>query len=237
MRERASMVVGLLVLLLVTMPLGYVVHISPRFPGSLTGTLIGIAGALLMLAALAYPLVKRVRWLNERITPHVTLPTLLAVHIYAGVMGPIVGMIHSAHKFTSPLGIALVASMLVVVLSGYVGRFYLARVAKAVRGRGGDLAALQRTFASGTLTDEPGSKSPFAELVRILFDPGAPSAAPTRQDAALALADVEYAVRAERALQSILQRWLTLHILVGVLLYVLLALHVWSGLYFGLRWL
>ena len=237
MRERGALIVGSLVLLLLTLPLGYFVHISPRFPGSLTGGLIGVSGALLMLAALAYPLVKRVRWLNARVTPHVRLQTLLAVHIYAGVTGPIFGVIHSAHKFTSPLGIALVASMLAVVLSGYVGRFYLGRLAKAVRGRGGELAVLQEALASGTLPDTDAPQHGLAALGRLLFEPETEPPKPTGRDVALALADVEYAVRAERALEIILQRWLTLHIIVGVALYVLLGLHIWAGLYFGLRWL
>lgn len=214
MRERAPLLIGALVVLLLALPLGYLVHVSPRFPGSLEGSLIGIAGALLLLAALAYPVVKRVPWIHDRVTPAVSLPTLLTLHIYAGVLGPILGVIHSAHKFSSPLGVALVAAMLVVVLSGYVGRFYLGRVAKGVRGRSSELAALQAKFLNASnLGDDAAG------------------------DVALAVADTEYAVRAEQAAQRLLQRWLILHILVGVLVYVLLMLHIWAGLYFGLRWL
>ena len=219
MRERAPRLIGALVVLLLALPLGYLVHVSPRFPGSLEGSLIGIAGALLLLAALAYPVVKRVPWIHDRVTPAVSLPTLLTLHIYAGVLGPILGVIHSAHKFSSPLGVALVAAMLVVVLSGYVGRFYLGRVAKGVRGRSSELAALQAKFLNASN----------------LGDDAAGDVA--RGDAALAIADTEYAVRAEQAAQRLLQRWLILHILVGVLVYVLLMLHIWAGLYFGLRWL
>ena len=216
MRERAPLLIGALVVLLLALPLGYLVHVSPRFPGSLEGSLIGIAGALLLLAALAYPVVKRVPWIHDRVTPAVSLPTLLTLHIYAGVLGPILGVIHSAHKFSSPLGVALVAAMLVVVLSGYVGRFYLGRVAKGVRGRSSELAALQAKFLNASN----------------LGDDAAGDVA--RGDAALAIADTEYAVRAEQAAQRLLQRWLILHILVGVLVYVLLMLHICAGLYFGL---
>ena len=217
MRERASFIVGALAVLLLALPLGYLLHVSARFPGSLAGSLIGVAGALLMLIALAYPLAKRVPWIHDRLTPKVSLPSLLALHVYTGVLGPILGVVHSAHKFTSPLGIALVASMLVVVLSGYVGRFYLGRVAKGVRGRSGELGELQRTLAALGL--------------------GGESKEDMREGVALAVADMESAVRTERAVQQLLQRWLYLHIIVGVLLYVLLTLHIWAGLYFGLRWL
>lgn len=218
-------------LLFLIFPLGFLIHISPRFPGSLAGSLIGIAGALLMLAALAYPLVKRLSWLRDRITPRLSLATLLAIHVYAGVLGPLLGLVHSAHKFTSPLGISLIASMMVVVLSGYVGRFYLGRVARAVRARSGELAALQSALVNQP-TDGRGRVPNL--FMRTFFDASEGTGA---EDVALALADVEYEVRAERAVQAMLQRWLNLHIFVGVLLYLLLALHIWSGLYFGLRWL
>ena len=32
-------------------------------------------------------------------------------------------------------------------------------------------------------------------------------------------------------------RWLTCHIIISLLLYLLLALHIWSAWYFGIRWL
>src|SRR5215217_7585105 len=99
MQERSRIIVGGLVLFLAIFLLGFVVHISPRFPGSLTGSLIGITGALLMLVPLLYLIVKRVPFLKARVTRIVSLRTLLAIHIYAGVLGPILGAIHSAHKF------------------------------------------------------------------------------------------------------------------------------------------
>ena len=236
MRERGSVIVGALVVLLLTFPLGYLVHISPRFPGSLPGSLIGITGAVLMLIALAYPLIKRVPWLHDRVTRRVSMSTLLAIHIYAGVLGPILGLFHSAHKFVSPLGISLVASMIVVVLSGYVGRFLLARLGKAIRGRGGELSALQRGFANIRDVQVGEQLTPVSGWRRLFFETGG-SREIDKGDVALALADAEYAVRSERAIQAVLQRWLNLHIIVAIVLYALLTLHIWTGMYFGLRWL
>ena len=236
MRERTATIVGALVLLVLFFPLGFVVHVSPRFPGSLAGSLVGIAAALLMVAALAYPVVKRVPWLKDKVTKRVSMATLLAIHIYAGVAGPILAAAHSAHKFNSPLGIGLVATMMVVVLSGYVGRFLLARVAKGARGRAGELATLQAALAGGALPNRA-KAPPITGLTRFLFERQGKSEPVTREEVALALADVEGAVRAEQAMQRLLKRWTDLHIVTGVLLTVLLVLHVWSGFYFGLRWL
>lgn len=236
MRERGPVIVGALVVLLLLFPLGYVVHVSPRFPGSVPGSVIGITGAVLMLVALAYPLIKRVPWLHDRVTRRVSMSTLLAIHIYAGVLGPIFGVLHSAHKYESPLGILLVISMIVVVLSGYVGRFLLGRLGKAIRSRSGELAALQTGFANvpEVVKDEPVISA--RGWRRLFFEGGSVDQA-DRGDVALALADAEYAVRSEQAVQKVLQRWLNLHIIAAVVLYALLTLHIWAGLYFGLRWL
>ena len=234
MRERGSLIVGLLVVLLLFFPLGYLVHISPRFPGSLAGSLMGMIGAALILVALAYPIIKRVPWLKDRVTHRVSMSTLLAIHIYAGVLGPLLALVHSAHKFVSPIGISLVVSMIVVVLSGYVGRFLLGRLGKAIRSRGGELAALQSGLAA-LPRDRDLPARPFAW--QLLFFEAEESHETDRADVALALADAEYAVRSEQALQRVLKRWLNLHIIVAVILSVLLLLHIWAGLYFGLRWL
>jgi len=51
------------------------------------------------------------------------------------------------------------------------------------------------------------------------------------------VADLEYAVRTH----EVFKRWfgwsLKLHIVLSVIFYLLLALHIGSGIYFGLRWL
>ena len=54
MQPRNGTIVGALVVLLLVFPLGFLVHVSPRFPGSLAGSLIGIVAAVLMLVAMGY---------------------------------------------------------------------------------------------------------------------------------------------------------------------------------------
>ncbi len=247
MPERGAIAVSGLALLLLLLPLGYLVHVSPRFPGSLAGSLLGIAGAVLMLAPLLYVVIKRVPALKERVTRHVSLRTLLAWHVYAGVLGPILGLLHAAHKFRSPLGVSLTGIMLVVVITGYVGRYLLARIAKAVQGERADLAALTAAFerASSELQTSPdaGTRAARGWSARLLFAPveTAPSGPgeDTRRlvEVVDAMASVEAAIRTEGVVRDLFGRWLPLHTLVAILLYGLLVLHVWSGLYYGLRWL
>ncbi len=138
--EREGIVVtGVLSVLLLAW-LGFFLHRSPRFPGSGLGAVFGIAGAVLMLVPLAYPIAKRISWFNARITPHVSMKTLLTLHVYAGLLGPLLAIIHTGHKFDSWLGTALTATMLLVVVSGFAVRYLLTFVAHEMKDK---LALLQ----------------------------------------------------------------------------------------------
>jgi hypothetical protein len=238
MRERGPVAVGALVLFLLIFPLGYFVHVSPRFPGSLVGSMIGIAAATLMLVPLAYVLVKRIPSLRARVTRRVKMSTLLALHVYAGVLGPVLAVIHSAHKFQSPIGLALVAVTIIVVITGYIGRYLLRRIAVAMRARKAELAEFQSAMTSDSAIHLGQAPSEEFGLLRILFvsedDEGTTLG---RTDAALALADAEQAVRTEEVAERLLRQWLAIHIILSAILYALLALHIWAGLFYGLRWL
>lgn len=243
MRERSAIVVGALVVVLTLFPLGFLFHSSPRFPGSLAGSLIGIAAAMLMLVPLVYVAVKRIPFVNARATPRIGQRTLLSLHIYAGVLAPILGLIHAAHKFNSPLGVSLTGIMLVLVISGFFGRYLLAQLARALRGRRSELAALRLAFSS-LPTPPVGAAQPSGPrslLARALFrEDDTPTPVADQGDPgslASAVADAEYAVRAEGAVQGLFGQWRKVHVTLAVILYTLLALHIWSGLYYGLRWL
>lgn len=233
MKDRERVVVtGVLVVLLVGW-LGFLVHRSPRFPGSGVGAVFGIAGALLMLVPLAYPIVKRVPFLRARVTAHVSMHSLLAAHVYAGIFGPLLAIIHTGHKFDSALGVTLTAVMLLVVVSGFTVRYLLTYVGHEITDKlillqtaRGDLdhawGVLERSPADlRAVPNTPVFAGPAAEVTRI----------------ADSVADLEYAVRTHELFKRWFGRSLKLHIVLSVILYLLLALHVGSGIYFGLRWL
>lgn len=213
MRERSDIAVGLLVAFLLLFPFGYLVHVSPRFPGSLAGGIIGIAALVLMLLTLPYVAAKHIAWVDKALSRLVSKPTLLAIHIYAGVLAPILGLVHAAHKLESPVGLLLTILLLMTVITGFIGRYLLAQLGRALRGRRSELASLRAAF---------------------LEEPAAPTQADT---AAAALADTEFAIRAEEATNTLFARWRFLHILLGCLIFALLALHVGAAIYYGLRWL
>ncbi len=246
MKERERLVVAGVFTVLLLAWLGFLVHRSPRFPGSGVGTAFGIAGAALMLVPLAYPIVKRIPFLHARIAPHASMSSLLAVHVYTGIVGPLLALVHTGHKFDSVLGITLTASMLLVVVTGFVGRYLLGYVSHEISDK---LVMLQTArgdldSAWGVLENSPAEmrglpKAPVlaAGLASLGFEleSGGPAGQVTRT--AEAVADLEYAIRTHELFKRWCRRWLVLHIVLSVMLYGLLALHIGAGIYFGLRWL
>ena len=249
MKERERLVVGGLVVLLLLLWLGFLVHRSPRFAGSAWGGLLGVAGVGLMLVPLAYLIVKRVGPLKRAVTRRVSMRTLLTWHIYAGIFGPILGLLHTGHTFASPLGIALTAMMLVVVVSGFVGRYLLSQIAQTLHEKRQMLTCLELAYRHTAMEvaahpEEIAMLRPMTGfwrgLVAGLVIPRTatvPSAPVRALRLAESMADVEYAVKAHETLKRVFAGWLKLHIVISLLLYGLLLLHVWAGVYFGLRWL
>ncbi|MGE3537327.1 MAG: hypothetical protein AB7N91_07805 [Candidatus Tectimicrobiota bacterium] len=246
MKEREGLIVTGVVCVLLLAWLGFLLHRSPRFPGSGVGTVFGIAGAALMLVPLVYPIVKRLPFLNARITPYASMQSLLAVHVYTGILGPVLAIIHTGHKFDSWLGMTLTAVMLLVVVSGVAVRYLLKYVTSEITNK---LALLQTArgdldSAWGVLDNAPADlralpKAPVlvAGLASLGIDLpfGGPAGEVMRT--AAGVADLEYAVRTHEVFKRWFGRSLTLHIVLSVILYLLLALHIGSGIYFGLRWL
>ena len=234
MRETERVRVGALVSVLVLLVPGFLVHEAPRFPGSLLGGVLGILGAVLMVLLLVYSLARRSAHFKELLAKHVSMRALLAFHVYAGVAGALLGIIHSGHAFRSPLGIALVAAMLTVVLSGFVGHYYLVQVGTELGDERSELATLQTRY--GALTNEIRALLPGSALVPDLGLLGSFPGAPLAKLLG-GMADLEYAISARERLKRALSQWTSLHVSAALMMYSLLALHVWNGIYFGLRWL
>ncbi len=246
MKERERVVVSGILGLILLGWLGFLVHRSPRFAGSGVGAMFGIAGAALMLVPLAYPIAKRIPVINALITSRVSMQSLLTLHVYTGIFGPVLALIHTGHKFDSPLGIALTAVMLLVVLSGFTVRYLLTYVRHEITDK---LLLLQTArgdldSAWGVFEKTPSEKRglPKAPLLAaglsafgVELSYGGPAGDVTR--IAESVADLEYAVRTHEFFKRWFRWSLNLHIVLSVILYALLALHIGSGIYFGLRWL
>jgi len=246
MKEREGIIVSGTVCVLLVAWLGFLLHRSPRFPGSGLGAVFGIAGALLMLVPLAYPIAKRIPFLHTRMTAHISMQSLLALHVYTGIFGPLLALIHTGHKFDSLLGITLTAVMLLVVVSGFAVRYLLTYVTHEIKDKllllqtaRGDLdsawGVLENSPADRRALPKPAFLAAGMASIGIELPFGGPAAEVTRT--AEGVADLEYAVRTHELFKRWFGRSLKLHIVLSVILYLLLALHIGSGIHFGLRWL
>ena len=251
MKERERIVVIGLIVLMLILWLGFLVHRSPRFPGSAWGGVLGVAGALLMLWPLGYSVVKRVPALKAAVTLRVPMRTLLAWHVYTGIIGAVLAILHTGHKFNSRLGIFLTGAMLLAVVTGVIGRHFMGLISQEIREKQGLLAKMQAAYrqTADELALRPDPAVSLAAAggfaARLLTTFFAPEAATAQGNSTLpfravrlaeSIADLEYAIKSHELLKRRFAIWLKLHIATSIIFYVLLALHVWAGIYFGLRW-
>ena len=236
---------GIFVLLLFAW-LGFLLHESPRFAGSGLGASFAISGAVLMLVPLAYVLVKRIPALKERVTNHVTLQTILSLHVYAGLLGALLAIVHTGHKYDSPLGIMLTVAMLLMIVSGFAVRYLFAFVSLEIKDK---LALLQTARgdldnAWGILEKAPAEarslpRAPMLAAGLASFGISTASDNPAGRVTTLAegVADLEYSIRTH----EVMKRWfgwtLNVHVALSIAFYLLLIVHIGAGIYFGLRWL
>ena len=239
MKNRERLIVISVFTLLVFAWLGFLLHVSPRFAGSGVGAVFGISGAALMLVPLVYVIAKRITFFRNRLTKYVSLQAWLSIHIYTGIVGALLALIHTGHKYTSPLGIALTATMMLVTVSGVVLRYLVPFVNIDMK----DKLLLLQT-ARGDLdsawgaveNSEPeGKRLPRPRLLGRWIPSDSPASRVTTLSGSVA--DLEYSIRTHEVMNRWFSYAVVLHILLSVALYGLLAIHIWSGWYFGLRWL
>jgi hypothetical protein len=252
MREREPVIITILVLLLLLLWGGFAFHQSPRFAGSLAGGILGILGSLLMFIPLVYLVIKRVKRINHWITRFASMRTLLAWHIYAGVIGPILIIVHTGHKFESPLGILLTAMTLIVVFSGFIGRYLMKKIRTEIKEKKSLLDQLNGEYEKTMLklktccSDQVELIKPYTGIFSRLFGQlffniataigEIESTSKKAFQLTESIADVEYAIKTHESFKRAFSAWLKLHIGLSCVLYILLVMHVWGAIHFGLRW-
>ena len=233
MSETERLTVGAVLTILLFLVPAFVFHTSPRFAGSMAGFVLGIAAATLMLSLLIYPLAKYSTRLRTWITRLVSMRALLVFHVYAGVFGAFLAILHTGHKYQSLLGITLVVSMLVVVVTGFVGRYYLPQTSIELREAQTRLATLRSAY----------DRTVVALAGRQVTEEGAtPVSASALQGVPIlqlidGIADLEYAIGSRETVKSIFMPWIVAHVIASILMYLLLLLHIAGEVYYGLRWL
>jgi hypothetical protein len=130
-RNNKELWLSLLAIAIITAIYAYVVNRLHAIPaaGSLFGHLIGILGFILMLfTETLYSLRKRsqkARWGS--------MEAWLQFHVFTGLVGPYMVLLHSSWKFNGLAG-ATTLLTIIIVISGFVGRYIYTRVPRALIG-------------------------------------------------------------------------------------------------------
>lgn len=99
--------------------------------GSDFGYYLGLVGGLLMLSLLVYPIRKRFGSYDR----FGKMETWFRFHMIAGITGPLLVLFHSTFRTGSMNGAVALYAMLLVALSGVVGRFLYRRVHRGLYGK------------------------------------------------------------------------------------------------------
>lgn len=116
------------------------------------GYWLGVAGALLMLLLLVYPLRKRVRALARIGSVRFWFRT----HMIFGVLGPLLVLLHSNFMLGSLNSRVALFCTLVVASSGIIGRYLYARIHHGLYGQRVTLASLQAEIAADSTRGQVG---------------------------------------------------------------------------------
>jgi hypothetical protein len=196
-----------------------------------------------MLVPLAYTVAKRLLGIRGS-----ALRTFLTLHIYAGLIGPIFVVLHTGHKFDNPLGIMLTLMTLIVVLSGFVGRYLLQQTTHLLREKRTELAGFQPAFDAVRHEIVQQAEQIGLRKVRqsVFLRAVLPWAMRNHQfrgigqkgvELAEAMAVIEVSILLHEKMRSGFRLWMRFHLGLTTILYLLLAAHIVIVAYYGLRWL
>ncbi|MBY0385284.1 hypothetical protein K2X05_09010 [bacterium] len=250
MKQNEPLIGFLLTVLLLLLWLGFLIHQDEHFAGSLLGGVLAVTGSLFLIIPLLYSGLKRIPVLKRVITERISFATLLTIHIYAGFIGAILVLLHTGHKFHGILASTLTATLLIVVFSGYIGRYLLSRISKEISEKKSILTGLEIQFSLAL--NEVRSQAEQKEIIGIFSGFFSSLLAPfflrtTSQLSSVAhareilqlsdaIADVEYAISTHDFFNRGFSIWLKIHIALSLIFYFLLVLHILGSYHFGIRW-
>jgi hypothetical protein len=182
----------------------------------------------------------------------------LQFHIFTGIVGPFLVLLHSAWSFRGLAGIVTLM-MLIVVVSGFIGRYIYTAVPRTPEGvllEAEDLARLiaEAEAALKEVAGEPvaGPEASSRGITLILgrrpgeilaawrrwralrrLDPAAREAAERVLRLQARLAELRRQVASLATARRLLATWHTIHIPLGMALFVAAFYHIGAGLYFA----
>ena len=182
------------------------------------GHMVGVLGFVLMLMTeLFYSLRKR-----SRTARWGKMSDWLEFHIFTGLVGPFMVLLHSSWKFNGLAG-AVMLMTLVIVVSGFVGRYIYTAVPRTVDGMEVEKPVLEQTMQ--------GMDSEVMKLER-----EGQTGAGTRERLKKLRKEREKLQRQVRSLvrtRRMLAIWHTIHIPIGMALFTAAFIHIGAAIYYA----
>jgi hypothetical protein len=104
-------------------------QVSELDPGKGLGHLLGYIGSIFMILALVYPVRSRSEWFSQRVARKFWMD----MHVFFGFMGGVLITFHTTFKIGGLVSISY-WSMVIVILSGLVGRFIYTQIPRNIAG-------------------------------------------------------------------------------------------------------
>jgi hypothetical protein len=120
---------ALAAIIAITVGYGFLVRNRTAQPGNALGLTLGTAGFLLMLATQTLYTLRK----GTMRFPWGRMSFWLRLHIFTGLVGPYLFLLHSAWRFQGLAGV-LMLTTLVVVISGLIGRYIYTAVPRNLEG-------------------------------------------------------------------------------------------------------
>ncbi len=136
-----------LAVVLITAVYAFVVYWTRAFPpaGAFFGHILGILGFILMLLTeILYSIRKR-----SRTARWGSMASWLQFHIFTGLVGPYLVLLHASWKFNGLAGATTLLTILIVV-SGFVGRYIYTQIPRTLEGV--EIETPSGQFQAGALT-------------------------------------------------------------------------------------
>jgi hypothetical protein len=183
------------------------------------GHMLGIIGfAMMLLTEVGYSARKRS---TERARG--TMRSWLRFHIYTGIVGPYLVLLHTAWHFNGLAGL-LTLMMALVVASGFIGRYIYTAVPRSADGAILEAAEINR------MLDDARADAEAAHGSGATRDP---AASKHEKEAQKRLRELERQMASLRWARRALATWHTLHIPLGMAMFVTAFAHIAGSIYFA----
>ena len=238
MRDREPKIAAATIFILLLVWIGGGIEPSHDFAGSALGGVLALAGTFLLLTPLLFLVIKRIDFVKTIVVRHIPMRTILIWHIYAGFVGTILVLLHTGHKFSGVLGASLTTLTLTVVFSGVIGRYLQRQIGDDVRSKRKLLNQLYEEYDSVSARSNMATEYNGQDfnIDRTAPNTIGPYLVVNIVNLVSSIADVESAITSRETLKQWFTIWHRAHITLMIGMILLLILHIWSGIHFGLRW-